>query len=390
MTKIINLIKRELKKVVKDSNLMMIFIVAPLAYPLLYGAIYLHKIEENIPIAVIDYDNSHLSRQFIRDLDAHQNLEVNKVISDDADIKSLMAHENIQAALYLPKNFSADLKYGKQINLKLVISPGRLLVLSDVGFPISAIASTFGGKVMASYLMKKGVPITQNPLLVTPVKFDFQNMYNPYLTYGDLILPPLLIIIFSQIIVIGAAAATAKESQLSNWKELFDISNNAIIILISKIITYIFVFSIHAMIAYFIIAPIYEINYFGSALDLLFIFICGSLASIAFGLFVGTFFKHRISVFVILGFTSYPFFMISGYAWPQAQIPDYIVSFSKLFPLVPFLKAVFNSSQMQNNMDMIMNQINNMLILFIGYSGLFTLRIMQLRKKQQPIKVNGD
>ncbi len=108
MKEIFEIILRELRKVFLDRNLALIFFVAPIAYPLLYGAIYLHKAEENVPIGVLDRDNSALSRSLIREIDAHQNIAITQNLYSEAALMQLLAEESIQGAIEIPKDFSEN------------------------------------------------------------------------------------------------------------------------------------------------------------------------------------------------------------------------------------------------------------------------------------------
>ncbi|HPU23317.1 MAG TPA: ABC transporter permease [Candidatus Kapabacteria bacterium] len=384
MKELLSIIKRELRKVFLDRNLALIFFVAPIAYPLLYGAIYLHKAEENVPIAVLDRDNTNLSRSLVREIDAHQNISVTQILHSEDEIIKEMAKENIHGAIIIPQNFSENLKYGRKTSVQLLINPGRLLVLSDIGLPISQIVTTYGAKVTASALMKKGTPVLQEIGYAQPVKINFQYLFNPYLTYGDLILPGLLIIIISQIIFIGVAASQAKEWGMNKWRDQFLVSRNISLITAGKLISYILFFIIYALIYFIFLAPFYHIGYQSTLASKLLIATLGIAASASFGLFVGTFFKHRITVFVILGFTSYPFFMLTGFAWPQNQLLEAIKYFSYLFPLVPFLQAIMKVTQMQNSLYFAINELTIMIVQTILYSTLFYFRVNKIKKRKLP------
>lgn len=374
---------REIMKILRDKNLLTIFILAPLTYPLLYGAIYLNKIEQNVPIAVYDQDNSSLSRGFIREVDANQNMMITETIHDQSEIQNTLVYEKAQAVLIIPKNFSEKIKTGKNTVVDLVISPGRLLVLSDVGIPISQIASGYGVKINANFLAKKGVPVFENKKLLQPIKIEFRNMFNPYLTYGDLILPGLMIIIVSQLVVIGVTASNALEWGLNKWQDLFAVSGNYVSIFFGKIMSYLTIFIFFSLTILAVLSPLYSINLGTNYSALFLIGFMGILASASFGMFIGTFFKHRITAFVILGFTSYPFFMLTGYAWPWGQIPEYLKMVAHLLPMTPFVQSILSVTQMNNDISYITPQIINLALLIVFYGLLFFIRLYRLKNNKE-------
>lgn len=380
MKDMVLLIQREIKKIRQDRNLLMIFILAPIAYSLLYGAIYVNKVETDIPIAVVDYDRSALSRQFIRDVNSHQNIKVELALYNENEIKQNLINEDIHAAIIIPKEFEKNLKFGRKQTIKFIGTPARLLAISDIALPISQIASSFGGKITAGAMMKKGVPITQETSYAQPIRITFQYLHNEYLTYGDLLLPSLLIVILSQIIIIGTAASQAKEWNLDEWSNLFGYNTNIFKIITSKLFVYTVYFAIIAAILLFIVAPIYDIRLHGNIFELYFVYTVGVLSSVSFGMFIGTFFKHRISVFAILGFSTYPMFMMTGYLWSSLQIPMYLQIISNIFPLTPFLQSSMKISQLGMPMSSLSFQMIISVLQIIVFSCLFALRLVWIRR----------
>ena len=57
---------RELKHIFSDSGVLVIFFLAGLAYPVLYGLIYGNGSVTDMPIAVVDRSGCSTSRKFVR------------------------------------------------------------------------------------------------------------------------------------------------------------------------------------------------------------------------------------------------------------------------------------------------------------------------------------
>jgi ABC-2 type transport system permease protein len=53
-----------------DRGIMIFILFVPLAYPLLYAYVYGNEVVRDVPVMVVDDDNSHLSRDFLRRMDA--------------------------------------------------------------------------------------------------------------------------------------------------------------------------------------------------------------------------------------------------------------------------------------------------------------------------------
>ena len=371
---------RELHKIVRDKNIWLVCLVAPLLYPLLYGFVYYNKIETKLPIAVIDNDDSYLSRQLLQTLDANQNIKiVHDYFTRESKNQAFLKGE-IQGIVEIPDDFAKSIKQGKQTSVTLTISTGRLLVFSDIAIPVSQNVSSFGGTITASVLQSKNVPVMQDNDLAQPIKVQFVNLFNPFLTYGDLILPGLFIIIFSQLILISSATATSKEWYGNNRSELYSITKNPLLILAGKLFNYLVLFSFSWVLTRYIIIPIFDIPFIGKDTDFLIIILLGIISSASLGLFVGSFFKYKILVFAVLGFTSYPFFLITGYAWPQLQLPLYMKIISYIIPLTPLMQATTSITQLGNSLGYVSLPIIILITQILVFSILIMFRIKYLQR----------
>lgn len=375
--------KRELFKIFKDSNLLMVFLVAPLAYPAIYGSLYINKCEEKVPIAVCDMDNSSESRGLLRDIDALQNIDIIYNAGSSLEMEELLNNSKVQGALLIPKDFSKKLKRGETNWLPLKVNPGRLIVLGDVGLPISQAANSYGAKIAKEVLQNRGVPAISNIDFYAPVNFTFNTMFNPFVAYGEMMLPAIMAIVLSQLTFVGTAASQAKEHS-GGWKDMLSSKKHPFAnfsIGIGKLIAISAIFTLFSIVLKYTLIPLYQIHLETSNSNLFIIAIVGVIASAAFGLFIGTFFKYKITTFVVLGFTSYPFFMSAGYAWPIEQLPDSVKIISQALPTTNFLQALFKTSQMELPLSYSYNNLIILGVLTLLYLVLFQIRLIFIKRK---------
>lgn len=362
---------REFRRLVRDPNLFLILFVAPLAYTALYGSIYLRKIEEAVPVDIVDLDRSPLSRQLVREVGALQYVDVREVGTDEERAREAMISGRVQAWMLIPEGFSRDLSYGRDVVLPVVLSPGRLLVLSDVGIGVSQAAGTFGAKVRAGMLARQGTPVFQDPDYATPVGFTYTPLFNPWLTYGDMILPALMAVIFLQLVLIGAAAATASEWDAHGWPSLRAITRDRTYAgVVGKLVFFVGAFLFFAVLLRSSIVPLFDIQVGGDGVILFVLLTLAFWAAAGMGLFLGSFFRVRTTVFIVLGFTSYPFFLLSGYAWPEAQMHLGLRLLSRLLPTTPFLQGVNLLTQMGNGWEVLWPQLLNLGALGAAFTAL--------------------
>ena len=75
---------------------MVIFFLAGLAYPLLYGLIYRNGTVDDMPIAVVDDSSSAGSREFVRALDATREISVAFSCADMDEAERLLQQRKVK------------------------------------------------------------------------------------------------------------------------------------------------------------------------------------------------------------------------------------------------------------------------------------------------------
>lgn len=380
---IFSIARREFCRLLRDSNLVLVIFVAPLAYAALYGAIYWNKAEQDVPVAVVDYDGSPLSRRLLRDVDALQDVRVAMTMHEESGAHAALRRGDVHGVLVIPQGFSRDVKYGRSAVVHLVLSPGRLLVLSDIGINVARAVAVYGARVTGAALAAQGVPVSQHPAQVQPLSFSWQPLHNPWLTYGDMILPALMAIIVLQLVFIGSAAATASEWTTA-WKDIArQLRRGSGRLIAGKLLMFVVVFLFFSLLLRITVVPLFGIHLVGSAWLVTLLLVAGFAAAAALGLFLGSFFRHRISTFIVLGFTSYPFFMLSGYAWPDGQIPDALTAAARLLPSTPFLKGVLSVTQTGAGFAGTWPLLLNLVLLSVLYAGLARWRFRRIGAQLQ-------
>ena len=105
---------RELKHIFSDSGVLVIFFLAGLAYPVLYGLIYGNSCVDDMPVAMVDCCGSSGSREFTRKLDATRELHIAYSCADLPEARRLMQQRKVKGAVLIPSDFEAKLAAGEQ------------------------------------------------------------------------------------------------------------------------------------------------------------------------------------------------------------------------------------------------------------------------------------
>ncbi|MFA3781769.1 ABC transporter permease [Melioribacteraceae bacterium 4301-Me] len=376
---IITVFKREIKVISKDVNLIAVLLLAPIFYSFFYSSIYSNKTEENVRIVVVDMDNSSITKELIRNFDAHQKIKVYEVVSDFSNGVKEINTGNAQAMIFFPKNFEKNLKSGKGADLKLYLNSSRFLVSNDINKAINETIAYAGAEIRLKYFLSNSYSYEQAKELIEPIHGEIHPMFSFTETYGDFLIPAILILIIHQTLLIGLSESIAKERELGTLSELFYLTKGNVTDAIhGKGLFYFILYLSYSLFFLTINFKVFSINILGSwfALSLTVVLLIASVIYIS--IFISSFFKKKIISLQFLTLTSYPVFLISGYSWPIQSMPIYIKVIAYLIPITPFYNAYIRIIRMGASFSDVYLQVIHLLALTILGFAVASIRMKTL------------
>ncbi|MEI7504595.1 MAG: ABC transporter permease, partial [Paludibacter sp.] len=73
---IYNVFMNEFRIIFKDRGVLIMFMLAPIAYPIIYGSLYKNETLVDVPVAAVDCSRSRRSVELLRHIDATQNVKI--------------------------------------------------------------------------------------------------------------------------------------------------------------------------------------------------------------------------------------------------------------------------------------------------------------------------
>ena len=112
MNGIDKIFKRELRRIRESKSLMFGCVYGPLLSFLLVIAIFYKGMPEDLPVAIVDQDNSTLSNKINAWVDATSIAESTYKLSNLTEAKVLMEEGKVDAIVYMPRNLERDVLKG--------------------------------------------------------------------------------------------------------------------------------------------------------------------------------------------------------------------------------------------------------------------------------------
>lgn len=374
---------RETRFLIKDTDLVTIILLSPLFYAFFYSSIYTHKTENEVPVAVVDMDRSRLSETLIRSLDSHQLVKVSEIVPDYASGIDRIYKLEAQGLIYIPKGFESSLKSAQGTDIKIYLNTSRFLVSNDLNKAINEVTGTLAAGVKVRFFQTQGFSYNQAIEMSEPLQMEVKPLFNPTESYGDFLIPGLLVLILQQTLLIGLSESVAKEREESSLIELYNTGKRSLLgTACGKGAVYFLLYASYALLFYTLHFSIFKISFKGSisaAVVMTAVFLSGV---IFLAILISSFFKRKIISLQVVAFTSYPVFLMSGYAWPFEAMPGFVKVLGSLLPSTPYLNAFNRIIQMGAGWQDIMPEFVHLLLITLGGFIIMQIRLRFLIRKE--------
>lgn len=309
-------------------------IVFPLAFCIVFYTTFLRAgLPSEIPIGVVDYDNSSLSRNFVSQLDATQ---LGKVVRFDTfeEARAKMQTGKVSSVCLIPEGFNADIQASRQPTFTLYIN-GLYFVAGALSWQdILTMINLTSGAVQKKVLQAKGMSEAQIAGLVRPVNIDLHKIGNPLTSYNQCLSSVMLPGVLQMIIIILLIYSLGTELKYQTSREALMTAGGSIWnVLLGKLLFFTVVFVI---VGFGLVMFLYGWMRFpvaGSVWNmliamLLLVFSSEAMAVAIIGLIPIC--RLAMSVGAILSVLSFSF---TGFTLPVEAMPQAIRGFAFLFPL---------------------------------------------------------
>ena len=326
--------QRECKILLKNRIYGFCMLVFPLLSLLFFTSLMDEGLPEEMPVGVVDLDNTSTSRSIIRRLDGFQSSQLVARYASVAEARHAIQENEIYAFLYIPKGTTEQLlsarrpKISYYYNLASIMS-GALL-MKDL-----KTISTLGSAAVGQATMRaKGYTPEQIQTFLQPIRIDLHQIGNPWTNYNaylTTVFVPGVMMLFMFLI---SAYSLGMELKFDRGKELLaKADNNIVVAILGKYLPQIMVFLVLIFFYEFYIYYVLHFPHVGGWPMILLLALLQVFGSIGFGIFAfGLMPSLRMSMSVC-SLWAVLSFSLAGSAFPVMGMDTPIQALTWLFPL---------------------------------------------------------
>ncbi|WP_411897821.1 ABC transporter permease [Elizabethkingia occulta] len=394
MKEFLRLLKREFKLFVANDTLRSVFFLAPILYAVLLGFVYQSGKVENIPVLVVDRDNTPLSNQLTDMLDDNSSIKIIKYIQEPQSIKDEVIKNEAAAVVMIPAKFEADMLQKKYPELNVYVNTGNVLTANFASKALQLTIGTFSAGASIKGLQKMGMPAVKAATQYEPFKTNYITLFNTTSNYLIFMWPAMLAVVLQQVILLAMAVSFAAEFQRGSFiKEYYGMRRWAFPTMLIKVIP-IWFFSILIVGIYYLMHMIFKVPMPEGIFNFILLTAVFVGSASFLGVFISILIPDALKATQILMVLASPSFIISGFTWPLSAMPAAVQFLANIIPLTPFLQAFKILLIQKGSVELTFPYLQHLIILLIVYGVLgwiaLKIKLWKMFRYLKPEEVKSE
>ena len=326
--------KRERKILIKNPIYLCCMVIFPVLTLFFFTSLLDEGVPQEMPVGVVDLDNSSTSRALVRRLDGFQTSNVVANFASVAEARHAMQENKIYGFLYIPKGTSEKLLSARRPKVSFYYSNVSIAAGSMVMKDLKTITTLGSAGVGQATMRARGFTPRQIQTFLQPIRIDLHQVANPWSNYNmylSTVFVPGVMMLFMFLVSAYSIGMELKFNRGKEWLAKAD--GNIVVALLGKYLLHAIVFLVLIIFYEYYIYNVLHFARQGSFWTIILLALLQVFGSIGFGVFIfGLMPSLRMSMSIcsLWGVLS---FSLAGSAFPVMGMDSPIQALTWLFPL---------------------------------------------------------
>lgn len=329
------IIKKEFIQIKRDRPSLIIALLMPVLMLFLFGYAVTTDVN-NMPMAVLNYDQSPASRLLVEDFIATGYFVITAYPDNYQAVGSLLNSGKVKAALVIPQGYETTLKRGEKATVSFLVDGSDPLFAN----PAYQTAGMLGEELSMSLLSQKaadsGRPLPQGP----SVDIESRAWYNPGLSSLPFNIPGLIGLIMQNITVMLTAFALVRERERGTLEQLMVTPIRGFELMLGKMLPYMLISLIDTGVTLTLGTLWFHVPVTGNILLLLLLSLLFLFFALGIGMFFSAIAKTQLQSMQMSLLFLLPSMLLSGFVFPRISMPPFLQYLGDLIPLTYFLDII--------------------------------------------------
>ncbi len=299
------------------------------------SAVFGVRVVTDIPVYVVDHDNSTISRSLRLFLDSGPDLKVLGTLDSLDEIDDIFFEGKAAAVVYIPAGTSEAVKTQKGAHIFGYIDGTNMLMAKNADKAIQTVVKTASVGVSMIAIQKQGMPKQALMGALQPINLDVEKPFNALVVYSEYLLPVLIFFMLNIFTCVMTCACfqeklPKKIKSHTLRRRFFYLGRLCAVFLIALIVgALIYQYGLPRIEIILQSAPLMALS--SLVIYLVLTIMLFSTINLMMPIAISMSLSYLICMLSV---------MFSGLTWPLEMMPWYISGLAKWIPLTPFLQSV--------------------------------------------------
>ncbi|ANA39457.1 MULTISPECIES: ABC transporter permease [Geobacter] len=323
--------KKELIQVLRDPLSLAMAFLMPVILLLIFGYAITMDVN-NLRTVVYDMDRSSFSRELVAQFRESGYFTVIESVERHGGIDTSLDMSRGQVALWIPADFSENLRRGKRAELQAVVDGSDSNTATIALGYVEAVTERFSQRIKGG-------------LITPPIDTRVRVWYNSELKSRNYIIPGLIAVIMAVIAALLTSLTIAREWERGTMEQLISTPVKTPELIAGKLVPYFFIGFIDVALSVAMAVFLFGVPLRGSLLLLALISSIFLFGGLSLGILISVVARSQlVASQIAMVVTFLPAFLLSGFMYAIANMPLPLQNMTRVIParyFVSVLKGIF-------------------------------------------------
>ncbi len=313
----------EVRRIVRDSGVVLIFFFGGITYVLLFGVVYRAEMVQNLPVAVVDESRSAASRRYVHKLDATREVDVAYRCNTMAEAERLLAARKINGIVYFPRDYAVRLAANETAHVGLFCDMSTFLYYRSVFMASTAVMLEEMKQVELQRYAAAGITGKMAEVLACPIEVEKVDLFGRG-GFASFLVPALIVLVMHQTLFFGICmlGGGAREDKIERLLIPVHLRKHSVYrVVLGRALAYLVTYMPVVLIDVLLMPCLFGLPAFGALGTLACFLLPFLLSTIFFSMMVGVLVTERETGMLITAVFSLVLLFLSGLSWPTDNFP---------------------------------------------------------------------
>ena len=336
--------RKEWKETVRDRLFLLMAFLLPALWMVVFGYGLVLDVE-HVPFAVLDRDQSSLSRDYLYRFIESRYFDYRGSVSDEREIDRLLGDTAIRMAIVVPERFEEQLLAGRSVTVQTLLDGTFPLHADTTKGYVIAVNNSFTQELLTDFLARtRGLGPDEARRLAEPVSLETRYLYNQEVRSTWSMVPALIMFALMVASPLLTALGVVREKETGSIYNIYSSTASKAEFLVGKLAPYFAISMINVAVLWMIAVWLFRVPFKGNiavfiAASMLFV-----LCSTGIGLVISLLVRTQMAALIItIIIAMVPTILFSGLLVPVSSLSPGAQVQAHLFPMMYYTDVVRGS-----------------------------------------------